>query len=309
MLRALLFFKNLNDQETMSRNLSSFNEYSTIHRLALRDPKEAFKQQQIIDEQWERLHYYGKPDFEEAIREHVGLQEILKGEGIEILLIPGATKLFLDSIYVRDSIINTPKGLVLASMGKAERTGEPQVSAKFLESQGYSILGGIDSPGKMEGGDLVWLNDKTCAVGHGYRTNEEGIRQLQNLLGPEYSVEICVLPHQQGPKGVFHLMSILSPLDQDLILSYSPLMAVPFREMLVESGIQIIDVPDDEYPRMGCNVLTFAPRNCLMLEGLPQTKRLLEENGCQVLTYKGQEISEKGEGGPTCLSLPLLRKS
>ena len=129
------------------------------------------------------------------------------------------------------------------------------------------------------------------------------------MLGPKYQVEVCVLPHQQGPEGVFHLMSILSPLDHDLVLAYSPLMAVPFRQMLVESGIQIIDVPDDEYLRMGCNVLAIAPRKCLMLEGLPKTKSLLEETGCQVMTYRGREISEKGEGGPTCLTLPLNRES
>ncbi|HJL86108.1 MAG: arginine deiminase family protein [SAR324 cluster bacterium] len=291
----------------MNPDRPTFNEYSQIRRMALRAPEEAFRQQQTIDEQWERLHYYGKPDFEESMEEHQSLRKILSGEEIEILMIPGSEKLFLDSIYVRDSMINTPRGLVLASMGKAERTGEPPVSADFLESQGFTILGRIEPPGKMEGGDLIWLDNTTCAVGLGYRTNEEGIRQFLDLLGPEFSVQVCVLPHQQGPKGVFHLMSILSPLDKDLVLAYSPLMAVPFRQKLVDSGIQIIDVPDDEYPRMGCNVLTLAPRKCLMLEGLLKTKSLLEENGCQVHTYKGNEISEKGEGGPTCLSLPLKR--
>ncbi len=199
-------------------------------------------------------------------------------------MIPGSSELFLDSIYVRDSMINTPEGLILASMGKAERTGEPRVSAKHFESCGFSILGSIEPPGKIEGGDLVWLDQTRCAVGLGYRT-------------------------QQGPEGVFHLMSILSPLAHDLVLAYAPLMAVPFRQMLVESGIHIIDVPDDEYLRMGCNVLAIAPRKCLMLEGLPKTKSLLEENGCQVMTYQGREISEKGEGGPTCLTLPLKREN
>ncbi|MED5290178.1 MAG: arginine deiminase family protein [SAR324 cluster bacterium] len=293
----------------MNPTTSAFNEYSTIRRIALRTPEEAFRGQQRIDEQWKRLHYTSRPDFETAAQEHRQFREIFASEGIELVMIPGSSELFLDSIYVRDSMINTPEGLILASMGKTERTGEPKVSAKHFESCGFSILGSIEPPGKIEGGDLVWLDQTRCAVGLGYRTNQEGIRQLHKMLGPKYQVEVCVLPHQQGPEGVFHLMSILSPLDHDLVLAYSPLMAVPFRQMLVESGIQIIDVPDDEYLRMGCNVLAIAPRKCLMLEGLPKTKSLLEENGCQVMTYQGREISEKGEGGPTCLTLPLNRES
>ena len=213
----------------MNPDRPTFNEYSQIRRMALRAPEEAFRQQQTIDEQWERLHYYGKPDFEESMEEHQSLRKILSGEEIEILMIPGSEKLFLDSIYVRDSMINTPRGLVLASMGKAERTGEPPVSADFLESQGFTILGRIEPPGKMEGGDLIWLDNTTCAVGLGYRTNEEGIRQFLDLLGPEFSVEVCVLPHQQGPKGVFHLMSILSPLDKDLVLAAEVLGATPWQ--------------------------------------------------------------------------------
>ena len=128
----------------MNPDCPTFNEYSQIRRMALRAPEEAFRQQQTIDEQWERLHYYGKPDFEESMEEHQGLREILSVEGIEILMIPGSEKLFLDSIYVRDSMINSPEGLILASMGKAERPGEPRVSAKQCESFGFSILGSID---------------------------------------------------------------------------------------------------------------------------------------------------------------------
>lgn len=192
-------------------------------------------------------------------------------------------------------------------MGKQHRKDEPKVAAAFLKKRGHIILGSINAPGHMEGGDVVWLNNTNCAVGLGYRTNTEGIRQLRELLGPEITVHVCVLPHQQGPEGVFHLMSILSPLDGDLALTYSPLMTVPFRQQLIEFGIRIIDVPDEEYLQMGCNVLTYATRQCLMLDGLLQTRQLLEENGCRVKTYRGVEISNKGEGGPTCLSMPLLR--
>ena len=189
----------------MNPTTSAFNEYSTIRRIALRSPEEAFKGQQRIDEQWKRLHYTSRPDFERAAQEHQQFRKIFASEGIELVMIPGSSELFLDSIYVRDSMINTPEGLILASMGKAERTGEPRVSAKHFESCGFSILGSIEPPGKIEGGDLVWLDQTRCAVGLGYRTNQEGIRQLREMLGPKYQVEVCVLPHQQGPIFLFRL--------------------------------------------------------------------------------------------------------
>ncbi|MEE3122581.1 MAG: arginine deiminase family protein [SAR324 cluster bacterium] len=291
----------------MNNKSPAFNEYSNIRSLALRNPLESFQNAQRVRSQWKELHYLAEPDLEKAVREHECFRKMFSGIGIETVMMPGRETLSLDSIYVRDSLIATPKGFVLASMGKDARRPEPEVNAAFLKKRGFNILGSIKEPGLMEGGDVVWLDDTNCAAGLGYRTNEEGIHQLRVLLGPQITLHVCVLPHQHGPQGVFHLMSILSPLDRDLVLAHSPLMSVPFRQMLLVSGTRIIDVPEEEYLLMGCNVLTYAPRQCLMLDSLPQTRKLLEDNGCSVRTYRGDEISCKGEGGPTCLTLPLER--
>ena len=150
--------------------------------------------------------------------------------------------------------------------------------------------------------------DRTIAVGRGYRTNDEGIRQLQALVGPHVRVVVVPLPHWRGAGDVFHLMSIISPVDRDLAVVYSPLMSVPFRELLLDRGIGLIEVPDEEFETMGANVLALAPRRCLMVDGNPRTRALLEQAGAEVLTYEGHEISVKGGGGPTCLTRPIDRE-
>ncbi len=179
---------------------------------------------------------------------------------------------------------------------------------RAFRAAGIGVLGTILSPGRIEGGDVAWIDERTLAVGRGYRTNDEGIRQLCALVGPDVDVLVVPLPHWRGPGDVFHLMSILSPVDRDLAVVYSPLMPVPFRESLLERGFSFVEVPDEEFDTMGTNVLAIAPRRCVMVRGNPTTKRRLEDAGAEVTEYDGTEISLKGGGGPTCLTRPLLRE-
>jgi N-dimethylarginine dimethylaminohydrolase len=176
-----------------------------------------------------------------------------------------------------------------------------------LSTKGYKIAGQIKPPGTLEGGDFIWLDDKHAAVGLGPRTNIEGIEQLQEILGPEVELHIVKLPKPDHPDDVLHLMSIISPLDKDLSLIYKPLMPQTFLDWLSNLKIKFIEVSDKEYLLMGCNVLAIAPRSVIMLENLPNVQHNLEMAGCSVQTYKGMEISRKGEGGPTCLTRPLVR--
>ena len=199
-------------------------------------------------------------------------------------------------------------GIIICNMGKAGRINEPKAQLKEYQQKNIPILGVIQSPGTLEGGDVAWLDKKTLAVGHTYRTNEEGIKQLKELLEPKgVDVLVAELPHYKGKEDVFHLMSILSPVDKDLAVVYSPLMPIKFRNELLKRGFQLIEVPESEFESMGCNVLAISPRNCVMVEGNPITKKLLQNAGCKVTTYEGNEISVKGGGGPTCLTRPLVR--
>jgi N-dimethylarginine dimethylaminohydrolase len=194
-------------------------------------------------------------------------------------------------------------------MGKQQRRGEPAAVGDALRSLGIPVLGSIEGEGLLEGGDVVWLAPDTLAVGRGYRTNDEGIRQLRELLGDSIRELLVVpLPHWRGSGDVFHLMSILSPLDLDLALVYSPLLPVTFRQALLQRGIELVEVAEEEFEAMAGNVLALAPRRCAMMQGHPITKGRLEDAGVEVLTYAGGEISAKGCGGPTCLTRPLLRE-
>ena len=284
------------------------SEVECIKRMALRRPQEAFLSQENIDTQWHALNYTDRPFYDKAVTEYDSFVALLQGFGIEIDFLPADDRLSLDSLYVRDATIISPEGIILCNMGKIQRIYEPNVAKTALSERGVPVLGAIEGDGQLEGGDLVWLDNQTLAVGRTYRTNDEGIRQLTSLVGAEVEVVTVPLPHYRGPGDVFHLMSILSPIDHDLALVYSPLMPIPFREWLLNRGIQLIDVPDQEFETMGCNVLTVAPRHCIMLKGNPKTRALLEKAGVTVWEFSGQEISVKGQGGPTCLTRPLVRE-
>jgi len=193
-------------------------------------------------------------------------------------------------------------------MGKALRRGEEEAMGARLQELGIPLLGALHGEATAEGGDLLWLDGHTLAAGHGFRTNAEGLRQLWEILDP-LGVEVLPveLPYFGGPEACLHLLSLISLVDDDLAVVYPRLLAVPFWRLLRDRGIRIVEVPDEEFPTQGPNVLALAPRKALMLEGNPITRRRLEKAGCEVVTYCGREISLKAEGGPTCLTRPLWR--
>ncbi|MBT8407302.1 MAG: amidinotransferase, partial [Deltaproteobacteria bacterium] len=117
------------------------------------------------------------------------------------------------------------------------------------------------------------------------------------------------LPYYTGPEACLHLLSLISIVDHNLAVVYSPLLSVPFWTYLREHNFRLIEVPPQEFETMGPNVLALAPGQCLMLAGNPITQQRLVEAGCEVLTYRGNEISLKAEGGPTCLTRPILRET
>ncbi len=284
------------------------SDVDPIHSLLLKHPRDAFVSEQVISRQWKELGFTSRPDFNAALREYDMFVELLSTHVPDIHFLSRDENTTLDSIYVRDASIVCSGGVILCNMGKTQRRFEPRAQEAFLRSRNIPIMGHIRYPGTVEGGDVVWLNQGTVAVGRSYRTNGEGIRQLRALLDDFIAQFVVVdLPHWQGPHDVFHLMSIISPLDRDLALVYSPLMPIGFRERLLSLSIKLIDVPTEEFATMGCNVLAIGPRKCLMLAGNPQTRKRLEAQGVEVYEYRGEEISLKGGGGPTCLTRPIQR--
>ncbi len=284
-----------------------FDEVGCIKRMLLRHAEHAFVDEVTIAGHWQALNYLAAPDLASACDEYKRFTSLIESFDITIDFLPGDDRLGLDAIYVRDACAMAPDGMVIANMGKPARALEPLVAADTLASLGIPIKGSINGDGRLEGGDVVWLDKQTVAVGHGYRTNAEGIRQYAQLLGAGIEILVVPLPHWQGPQDVFHLMSIVSPLDVDLALVYSPLLPVPFRETLLARNIRLIEVPTDEFESLGCNVLAVAPRRCVVLVGNPRTREALEREGVEVYEFQGKEIALKGGGGPTCLTLPIAR--
>jgi N-dimethylarginine dimethylaminohydrolase len=276
-----------------------------LRRIALKHARDAFVSPARVAEQWADLAYTAMPDFDEACREYDAFAGLLQSFGAEVDWLDGEDE-GLDSLYVRDASIATDRGIVLCAMGKTARAAEPSAQGRFFKRRGRAIAGGIQGSGRLEGGDATWLRPDLLAVGRGYRTNAAGIEQLRVLL-PDVEVLEVPLPHWRGPGDVLHLMSMISPLAEDLLLVYSPLMSVPFRELLLERGFSLVEVPEEEYDSQGCNVLAVAPRVAVALDGNPETRRRMEAAGVEVHTFVGREISLKGCGGPTCLTRPLER--
>ena len=288
--------------------MSAHSESGKLKSVFIKKAAAAFIDEAHVSNHWEALNYLGKPIIEKALEEYEAFEKILKDNGAEVLYFHQEDSVNMDSIYCRDAAIATSKGMIICNMGKAGRVNEPVVQQHAFEANGIPVLGMITAPGTLEGGDVAWLDEKTLAVGHTYRTNEEGIRQLTAFVSPLGVTVISVpMPHYKGPSDVFHLMSVLSPVDSNLAVVYSPLIPIVFRNELIARGYELVEVPDAEFDSMGCNVLALAPRVCLMVKGNPITKDRLEKAGCKVIEYEGEEISVKGGGGPTCLTRPVMR--
>jgi N-dimethylarginine dimethylaminohydrolase len=254
---------------------------------------------------WREYGWRAEPDPGAAAAEHEALREILSGVGAEVILADGESG-NPDAIYAYDPVLVGERGAVLLRPGKDGRLGEPGALEATLARAGVPVAARIEAPGTIDGGDTLWLDRETLLVGRGYRTNPSGVEQLQAAF-PDAQVLSYDLPHWNGRAEVMHLMSLISPLDDDLALVYPRLAPVRLLELLAERGIDVVEVPDEEFESMGPNVLALGPRLALALEGNDETRRRMEAAGVEVLVYKGDEISRKGDGGPTCLTRPVLR--
>jgi dimethylargininase len=254
---------------------------------------------------WREHGWRTAPDSAAAAAEHEHFCALLEEAGAEVVVSrhdPGNP----DAIYPFDAVLVGDAGAVLLRPGKEGRRREPQELRPALEFAGVPIVAELASPAVAEGGDTLWLDERTLLVGVGYRTNEESLSAFESVF-PGVDVIAFDLPHWNGAGEVMHLLSFVSPLDADLALVYPRLAPVRLLRLLAERGIGVLEVPDEEFESQGTNVLALAPRRSLALDGNPATRRLMERAGVDVVVYRGEEISRKGDGGPTCLTRPLLR--
>jgi dimethylargininase len=256
-------------------------------------------------ERWREAGWRAAPDHSAAAAEHEVLRGLLEEAGVEVVVSrhdPGNP----DAMYVYDPVLVSERGAVLLRPGKELRRGEPVALASTLEAAGVPVAAEIAAPASVEGGDTVWLDARTLLVGIGYRTNPAAVTALEAAL-PGVEIVPFDLPHWNGRGEVLHLMSFLSPLDDDLALVYPRIAPVRLLDLFYERGIEVVEVPDEEFVTQGPNVLALGPRRALALDGNPRTRVRMQRAGVDVVVYRGDEISRKGDGGPTCLTRPLLR--
>jgi dimethylargininase len=274
------------------------NMTAPLRRVVLRAPREGDLRF------WREYGWRAEPDAAAIAREHEALCELLTRTGAEVVLAEAALDGDPDAIYTYDPALVADGGVVLLHPGKEGRRGETEALGADLERAGVPVAGRLGPPALAEGGDIIRLDERTLLVGLGYRTNDAGAAELGQLTGLD--VLTFDLPHWHGEAEVMHLLSLLSPLADDLVVAYPPLLPTRLAQLLSERAVEIVAVPDEEFETMGGNVLALAPRRALVVDGNPETRRRLERTGVDVLVYEGRELS-KGDGGPTCLTCPILR--
>ncbi|MBI3748629.1 MAG: hypothetical protein HY262_07270 [Chloroflexi bacterium] len=239
-----------------------------------------------------------------AQREHDAFVSTLAGLGPRVHVLD--TELDSpDLVYTFDPLLITDRGAIPLRPGKPNRAAEPGALEAWTRAAGIPTVGHVEAPGTVEGGDTFWLRPDLFCIGRTLRTNDAGARQLAALVGGE--VRIFDVPYWKGPAELIHLMSVISPVADDLAVVYLPLLPVGLWQLLHELGIDLVEVPDEEFATLGCNVLAVRPRVVVMAEGNPRTHAALVAAGCDVRTYPATEIGINGSGGPTCMTRPVLR--
>ena len=282
-------------------NWGTSDMYSNLKKVLLRTPTTVGNF--VTDGAWR------EPDKTALLKEHQDLADLLKTFGAEVTIAPAIDGL-VDAVYMHDPMIMSPHGAILLRMAKPIRSDEPNHFRKTLEEIGVPILGELTEPAFADGGDKAWIDEKTLLIGHGYRTNQAGIDQIRSMLKP-FGVDVFSfdLPHYEGPGAVLHLMSVLSPIDKDLAVVYEPLAPVRLLQFLESRGIKWLTVSEKEMLTQGSNILAVGPRKVILAAGNPEIEKKLREYGVEVHLFDGQNVAVKGDGGPTCLTAPLLRVS
>lgn len=251
-------------------------------------------------------HWAQPLDMDLLAVQHSGFISLLQGLDVEVTILDPVDDM-PDAIFTYDPAFVVGDGVIELRGAKAVRAGEPPLLTAELEALGIPVVGRLTGAATADGGDMFWLDERTLAIGRGYRTNQEAIDQITEMLRPSgIAVERFDLPHDQGPEYCLHLMSVVSPVREDLAVVFPRLAPVALLQALRSRGIEMISVPEEDYHSLGCNVLTIRPGEVVIAEGNQATAESIRNHGVNVHTYAASEIN-KGEGGPTCLTRPLLR--
>jgi len=295
----------MNDMNDRATTVGVSSSSSTLRRVAMRHPRA------ILVADHERWHYTKPINPDALVEQYEVFARLVADSGVQIEWLPEIDDDLADSVFTYDPSFVVPGGAVILRPGKLLRAGEADLHERFYASIGIPVLGRIEEPGTFEGGDSFWLDNTTLAVGRGFRTNQSGIEQMADLLGPVgVTLEVYDLPYHLGPEACLHLMSVVSSLDSDLALVHTPLLPTALYQRMIEMGYTLLEAPAAEFDAslgLNLNVLAVAPRHVIAVDGFPGTLQLMRDAGCEVQTFIADELCIPCEGGPTCLTRPILR--
>jgi len=276
-----------------------------LQRVAMRRPDS------MLTADTDAWHYGPTYDSAKIAQEHAAFADLVARSGAEVLWMNGSDNGIADSVFTYDASLMTPKGAILMSPGKELRKGEQELHRRFYEEQGIDIVGEIRLPGTVEGGDTLWLDDGSLAVGRGFRSNQDGIEQLTAILGEQgVTVHAFDMPIFHGEAACLHLMSFISPVDHKKAVIHAPLMPVAFYLLLKDLGYELIEASAEDFVEsngLSLNILATAPGKCIMIDGYPATVEAMEKSGVEVQVFSGDALCVACEGGPTCMTRPILR--
>lgn len=289
------------------KNYGSQDMASKLARVLMRRPGPS-----LLSADPAKWHYGPTFDGTKAVAQYTRFAELVARSGAEILWLEDQGDGLADAMFTHDPSLMSDHGAIILRMGKPLRMNEPALHEKAYVEAGVPVLGRIEAPGTIEGGDCVWVDAKTLAIGRGVRSNQAGIEQMQALLKP-FGIDVLGfdLPLWHGEAACLHLMSVISPLAADLALVHAPLLPAAFYFLLKEKGIQLVVAPAEEFAAsngLNLNVLPTSPRHVIMVEGFDKTKAAMEAAGCTVETFAADALCIACEGGPTCLTRPILRQ-
>lgn len=278
-----------------------------LRRVAMRRPGRA-----TLEADSALWHYAGPLDSVRLARQYDAFVARVADSGAEIEWMPAADDGLADSVFVFDPSFMTPAGAILLRPGKSLRRPEVALHEALYRRLGVPVVGSVEPPGLAEGGDLLWIDETTLAAARSFRTNQAGIDQLKDILAP-VGIRLLTfdLPVWNGSAACLHLLSVISPLDRDLVLVYPRLLPVALRQLLRDLDIRCLEASDEEFEAsngLNLNVLATGPRRCIAVDGFPHTARLMRDAGCAVTCFAADALCIPCEGGPTCLTLPLWRR-
>ena len=240
------------------------------------------------------------PDLRLVGAQYDGLVAALEEHGVDVHFVEPAPPRFSKAMYLRDPLVTIPGGAVIGRLAPRMRRGEEQSVARAVASLGMPVLRTVTGRGLVEGGSFAKLTPNVAAFGTSIRCNDEGARQLEEVLRP-LGIELLVVP--LGGFSI-HLDGAFGMVDVDKALVHAPVLPYDFLERLRELGIEAIWCDPDEL--WAINSLVLAPGRVLMCEGYPRTAERLERRGVEVIAIPYGEIQKNG-GGIHCSTMELVR--